>query len=82
LIVGVLCFLLIVVTGLLIQRIWKQPLSPLDKFWSELAAHSDRVFIVMPVIGSDNIKETDAPMPGLGEHQGGVPIPFPCSDFV
>jgi hypothetical protein len=32
----------------------------LDKFWSELAVNSNRVFIVMPVIGSDNIKETDA----------------------
>jgi hypothetical protein len=60
LIAAVLCGLLIVVASLLIQRIWKQPHSPLDKFWSELAANSNRVFIVMPVIGSDNIKETDA----------------------
>lgn len=60
LIAAVLGGLLIVVTGLLIERIWKQPHSPLDKFWSELAVNSNRVFIVMPVIGSDNIKETDA----------------------
>ena len=60
LIMAVLCGLLIVVAGLLIQRLWKQPHSPLDKFWSELAANSNSVFIVMPVIGSDNIKETDA----------------------
>jgi hypothetical protein len=52
--------LLIVIAGLLIHRIWKQPHSPLDNFWSEIAVNSNRVFIVMPVIGSDNIKETDA----------------------
>jgi hypothetical protein len=60
LITAVLSGLLLVVTSLLIERIWKQPHSPLDKFWSELAVNSNRVFIVMPVIGSDNIKETDA----------------------
>ena len=59
LIAGVLCILLVVVAGLLVQRIWKQPHSPLDKFWSQLAVNSDRVFIVMPVIGSDNIKEAE-----------------------
>jgi len=58
-IAALLCGLLIVVAGLLIQRIWKQPHSPLDKFWSELAVNSNRVFIVMPVIGSDNSKEID-----------------------
>jgi len=31
----------------------------LDNFWSEIAVNSNRVFIVMPVIGSDDIKETD-----------------------
>jgi hypothetical protein len=60
LIAAVLSVLLVVVASLLMQRIWKQPRSPLDKFWSGLAVNSNRVFIVMPVIGSDNIKETDA----------------------
>ena len=59
LITGVLCVLIIVLGGLLIQRIWKQPHTPLDKFWSELAVNSDQVFVVMPVIGSDNIKEIE-----------------------
>ncbi len=61
-ITAVLCGLLTVVTGFVLQRTWRQSRSPLDMFWSQLAGNANRVFIVMPVIGSDNPKTTDAPL--------------------
>lgn len=60
LIAGVLCLFLIAITALFIQRIWRQSHSSLDQFWAEFAGSSNRIFIVMPVIGSDNIKGSDA----------------------
>jgi len=58
-IAGVLCLLLIAVTALFTQRIWRTSRSPLDRFWGEVARGSNRVLIVMPVIGSDNIKTSN-----------------------
>jgi hypothetical protein len=55
-IAGVLCLLVVAVTGLFVYRIWRKSHSPLDKFWTELVGSSNRVLIVMPVIGSDNTK--------------------------
>jgi hypothetical protein len=58
-IVAVLCVFLFVVTGLVVERILSRPGASLDKFWAQIAVNSNRVFIVMPVIGSDNIKGAD-----------------------
>jgi hypothetical protein len=38
---------------------WRTTHVPLDDFWIYLTKNSDRVLIVMPVIGSDNIKTSD-----------------------
>jgi hypothetical protein len=59
LIAGALCLLLIAIAALFTQRIWRQSHSPLDRLWAELVGSSNRVLIVMPVIGSDNIKGSD-----------------------
>ena len=57
--VGVLSALVMIMTALLLQRFLKPPDSHLNGFWSDVGANSDRVFIVMPVIGSDNLKDAD-----------------------
>jgi len=59
--IAIACTLLGAVIVLLVQRSWSASNSSLDRFWSSLSGSSGRVFIVMPVIGSDNIKATDAP---------------------
>ncbi|WP_157478168.1 hypothetical protein [Granulicella tundricola] len=59
LVAGTLGVLLVGVTGALIQRMWKQSHTPQDQFWSGLMANSERALIVMPVIGSDNIKDAE-----------------------
>lgn len=57
---AVSCLVLIGIVALLVLKAWNASSSSLDKFWSSLPGSSGRVFIVMPVIGSDNIKATDA----------------------
>src|ERR1035441_2358021 len=59
-IAGILCLLFVAIAGLSVYRIWRKSHFPLDKFWIELVSSSSRVLIVMPVIGSDNIKGSDA----------------------
>ena len=61
---AVLCLLLTVVTGLLLRNTLSTSRSSLDRFWSQLAGHANRVFIVMPVIGSDNVKNLDTTVRG------------------
>ncbi len=65
LIVGAVCFLLIAGVAFSIQRIWRQSHSSLDEFWAQLVGSSNRVLIVMPVIGSDNSKGTDTELRSL-----------------
>jgi hypothetical protein len=55
--VGV-CLLFILIAVIFAARSWRQSRS-LDGFWAQIAHDSDRVFIVMPVIGSDDINVAD-----------------------
>ena len=50
--------LLIVIAVSSAQRMWRQSRS-LDGFWAKIVQGSDRVFIVMPVIGSDDSNVAD-----------------------
>lgn len=46
----------VVTGGILLRRYWAQKHPPLAQFWLQVAGNANRVFIVMPVIGSDNVK--------------------------
>ena len=59
LVAGVVCVVLIAATAFFVRLGWRQTHSPLDDFWGQLVDNSNRVLIVMPVIGSDN-RGTDA----------------------
>jgi hypothetical protein len=52
------CLLLILIAAVFTARSWRQSRS-LDGFWAQIAQDSDHVFIVMPVIGSDDINVAD-----------------------
>ena len=53
---GGICLLIIVIAVFFTQRIWRQSSSSLDGFWAQIVQGSSHILIVMPVIGSDDIK--------------------------
>jgi hypothetical protein len=52
--------LLLAVATIFLWNLWRETHTPLYEFWDQLAGNSNRVLIVMPVIGSDNLAGGDA----------------------
>lgn len=55
---GGVCLLLLLIAAVFTARSWRQSRS-LDGFWARIVQDSDRIFIVMPVIGSDDTNVAD-----------------------
>ncbi len=59
LIAFVICLFLLAVTGYFLQRARFPSQTALDTFWTQFAGSANNVYIVMPVIGSDALKEPE-----------------------
>jgi hypothetical protein len=56
----VVCLLLLAISAFFLGNAWRLAHSPLNEFLGQFARNSNRMLILMPVIGSDNLAGADA----------------------